>query len=50
MLTLHKVAGGRAGAYAEYLTSIEATGDYYVGPDGDPWAALTMTTGAKALF
>ena len=39
MLTLHKIAGGRGGAYATYLTSIEATGDYYVGPDGDPWAA-----------
>jgi len=39
MLTLHKVLGGCAGAYATYLTSIEDTGDYYVGPDGDPWAA-----------
>jgi conjugative relaxase-like TrwC/TraI family protein len=39
VLTLHKILGGRAGAYAAYLTSIEDTGDYYVGPDGDPWAA-----------
>ncbi len=39
MLTLHKILGGRAGAYARYLTNIEDTGDYYVGPDGDLWAA-----------
>ena len=38
MLTLHKIVGGRSGAYAAYLTSIEDTGDYYVGPHGDPWA------------
>jgi conjugative relaxase-like TrwC/TraI family protein len=39
VLTLHKIVGGRAGAYAAYLTSIEASGDYYVGPHGDPFAA-----------
>src|SRR5260221_190071 len=39
VLTLHKITGGRSGAYAPYLTSIEDTGDYYVGPHGDPWAS-----------
>ena len=48
MLTLHKIVGGRAGAYAAYLTSIEATGDYYVGPDGDPWAAPGQWLGGLA--
>jgi conjugative relaxase-like TrwC/TraI family protein len=48
VLTLHKILGGRAGAYARYLTSIEDTGDYYIGPDGDPWAALGTWLGRLA--
>ena len=48
MLTLHKILGGRAGAYATYLTSIEDTGDYYIGPDGDPWASPGQWLGRLA--
>ncbi len=48
MLTLHKILGGRAGAYATYLTSIEDTGDYYIGPDGDPWATPGQWLGRLA--
>jgi hypothetical protein len=39
MLTLHKIVSRRAIAYADYLASVKRTGDYYVGADGDPWAA-----------
>ena len=48
MLSLHKITGARTGAYAAYLTSIEDTGDYYVGPHGDPWASPGQWLGRLA--
>ena len=39
MLTLHKILVHRAVGYADYLASVQASGDYYVSDDGDPWAA-----------
>jgi AAA domain/TrwC relaxase len=39
MLTVHKIVARRAIAYADYLTSVKRAGDYYVGENGDPWAA-----------
>lgn len=48
MLTLHKIVSRRAIAYADYLASVKRTGDYYVGADGDPWAAPGRFIGGLA--
>lgn len=48
MLTIHKVVASRASGYAQYMTEIEARGDYYVGPDGDPWASPGEWIGSLA--
>jgi conjugative relaxase-like TrwC/TraI family protein len=41
------VASGASG-YAKYLSEVEARGDYYVGPDGDPWASPGEWIGSLA--
>jgi len=48
MLTIHKVVASGAVGYAEYLSEVEARGDYYVGADGDPWASPGEWIGALA--
>ena len=48
MLTLHKILVHRAVGYAGYLTSVSASGDYYVSDDGDPWAAPGEWRGSLA--
>ena len=48
MLTLHKILVHRAVAYADYLASVSASGDYYVSNDGDPWAAPGEWRGSLA--
>ena len=51
MFTAHKILIASAVRVANYFTDVEAHGDYYVGPDGDPWAqpGEWLGRGAAAL-
>jgi len=53
VFTAHKILIASAVRVAAYFTDIDPRGDYYVGPDGDPWAEpgewIGLGTGAAAL-
>ncbi|MGE5762007.1 MAG: MobF family relaxase [Gemmatimonadota bacterium] len=48
MFTTHKILIAAAVKIADYFTDIDARGDYYVGPDGDPWAQPGEWAGHEA--
>lgn len=51
MQTTHKIAGGDAGGYADYLTSDAGRGDYYVeGEEGEGEGAQGEWHGSPSVL